>query len=67
MTAIAFLWGKKKKRQQVIKIEFVLSFGKTNKKKECLGYLETALVNLPICYKLGVSARYWKIDSFGPQ
>lgn len=40
VAAFAFLWTKKEKQmtKEVIKIEYVLSFGKTNK-KECLGYV----------------------------
>lgn len=59
LTAFEFLSKKKqKKNKESSKFGFVLSFGKTNKKSAL--DIETALVNLLICSKLGISARYWK-------
>lgn len=57
LTAFEFLYKKKKKKESS-NLKIVLSFGKTNKKSAL--DLETALVNLLTCSKLGISARFWK-------
>lgn len=57
LTAFEFLLKKKQKSDHNLNLYYHLV---KQTKKSALD-LETALVNLPICYKLGISARYWKL------